>query len=99
MLPRNLHCTLAPSARIFTRSLSTAKKPLASDVYTSFTPNTSAAVTSTPTISAAQRESLDSSLRINQAGEIAANAIYQGQHLVFRRDKELGPLIKVFPVC
>lgn len=44
-----------------------------------------------------QREAIDSALRVNQAGEIAANYIYKGQHAVLGRDPKLGPLVQVCP--
>jgi hypothetical protein len=43
----------------------------------------------------AQREELESALRVDQAGEVAANYIYKGQLAVFQRDPEYGPLIQV----
>lgn len=52
------------------------------------------AVASKPT-SQAHRTFLDQLVRVDQAGELAADYIYWGQHLVFKRTKpELAPLIK-----
>ena len=45
-----------------------------------------------------QRETLQSALRVDQAGEVAANYIYKGQLAVFQRDPRYGPLIQVRPV-
>ena len=45
----------------------------------------------------AQREALDSALRVDQAGEIAANWIYKGQMVVLGHDESLRSLIKVSP--
>jgi ubiquinone biosynthesis monooxygenase Coq7 len=42
-----------------------------------------------------EREALDSALRVNQAGEIAANWIYQGQMAVLSHDNKLRSLIQV----
>ncbi|KAJ1515215.1 hypothetical protein HMI54_009550 [Coelomomyces lativittatus] len=43
--------------------------------------------------SSAQLQKLSEILRVNQAGEIGANYIYQGQLAIFRKDPELTPLI------
>ncbi|KAF9264918.1 COQ7 protein [Marasmius fiardii PR-910] len=68
---------------------------LVSRTYTDHSNSTSLAVTTTPSnITSNQRNELDSALRIDQAGEIAANAIYHGQHFILGRDPEVGPLIK-----
>ncbi|KAJ3005257.1 hypothetical protein NUW54_g4421 [Trametes sanguinea] len=40
------------------------------------------------------REELESALRVDQAGELAANWIYKGQHDVLGRDPATGPLIQ-----
>lgn len=45
----------------------------------------------------AQREALDSALRVDQAGEIAANWIYKGQMVVLGHDPKLRFLIQVSP--
>ena len=45
----------------------------------------------------AQREALDSALRVDQAGEIAANWIYKGQMVVLGHDPRLRSLIQVSP--
>lgn len=45
----------------------------------------------------AQREALDSALRVDQAGEIAANWIYKGQMVVLGHDPSLRSLIQVSP--
>ncbi|KAF8892696.1 ubiquinone biosynthesis protein Coq7 [Infundibulicybe gibba] len=48
-----------------------------------------------PTVAApAQREVLDTALRVDQAGEVAANWIYQGQLFVLGHDRTAGPLIQ-----
>lgn len=40
------------------------------------------------------RGELESALRVDQAGELAANWIYKGQHDVLGRDPAMGPLIQ-----
>ena len=45
----------------------------------------------------AQREALNSALRVDQAGEIAANWIYKGQMVVLGHDPRLRSLIQVSP--
>lgn len=42
----------------------------------------------------AVKEELESALRVDQAGELAANWIYRGQHDVLGRDPATGPLIQ-----
>ncbi|KAF4615223.1 hypothetical protein D9613_002805 [Agrocybe pediades] len=52
------------------------------------------ALNSTPTdLTPSQRAMLDSALRVDQAGEVAANYIYKGQLAVLQRDKHVGSLI------
>lgn len=53
-------------------------------------------VSQTPeNLTKAQREELQSALRVDQAGEVTANYIYKGQLAVFQRDPKYGPLIQV----
>jgi ubiquinone biosynthesis monooxygenase Coq7 len=55
----------------------------------------STATTTTPTgLSKAQQAKLDAALRVDQAGEVAANWIYKGQMAVLGRDPVTGPLIQ-----
>lgn len=59
---------------------------------------TDPSVTRTPeNLTEAQREELQSALRVDQAGEVAANYIYKGQLAVFQRDPQYGPLIQASP--
>ncbi|KAG6853701.1 ubiquinone biosynthesis monooxygenase Coq7 [Blastosporella zonata] len=68
---------------------------LASRLYTEPQHATNPAVTTTPqNITPQQRAALDSALRVDQAGEVAANYIYMGQLFVLGRDKQTGPLIQ-----
>jgi 3-demethoxyubiquinol 3-hydroxylase len=53
-------------------------------------------VSQTPqNLTKAQREELQRALRVDQAGEVAANYIYKGQLAVFQKDPKYGPLIQV----
>jgi 3-demethoxyubiquinol 3-hydroxylase len=54
------------------------------------------AVATTPhNMTREQREILDIALRVDQAGEVAANWIYKGQMAVLGRDPTVGPIIQV----
>ncbi|KAH7889806.1 COQ7-domain-containing protein [Phlebopus sp. FC_14] len=66
----------------------------ASECYTDPSRAQESAVTTTPQITPQQREVLDSALRVDQAGEIAANWIYKGQMAVLGQNAEVGPLIQ-----
>jgi ubiquinone biosynthesis monooxygenase Coq7 len=44
-----------------------------------------------------QREGLEAALRVDQAGEVAANYIYMGQMAVLGSDPKVGGLIQVSP--
>ncbi|KAG2115343.1 COQ7-domain-containing protein [Suillus discolor] len=66
----------------------------ASDFYTDPSKNQELGVSTSPDISPKQREILDRALRVDQAGEIAANWIYRGQFAVLGRDPRVGPLIQ-----
>jgi len=53
------------------------------------------ASSSTPTgLSHKQRDILDRAIRVDQAGEIAANWIYKGQMVVLGKDPHVGPIIQ-----
>ncbi|KZT42100.1 COQ7 protein, partial [Sistotremastrum suecicum HHB10207 ss-3] len=66
-----------------------------SSAYLRSTPDFHSATTLTPNeLSLEQRHTLDAALRVDQAGEIAANYIYAGQMAVLGRDKAAGPLIQ-----
>ncbi|CUS08230.1 unnamed protein product [Tuber aestivum] len=41
-----------------------------------------------------EREFLHSAIRVNQAGELGANLIYEGQYSILKRDPRLKPLIR-----
>jgi len=68
---------------------------LASSAYVDPRKAKEPAVTGSPKdLTAEQRRTLESALRVDQAGEIAANWIYKGQYAVLGRDKKTGPLIQ-----
>jgi len=72
-------------------------RTLASSAYTDPANQHAPAVTSTPDdITPQERERLEAALRVDQAGEVAANWIYMGQHAVLGKDKVTGPLIEVW---
>ncbi|KAG7452733.1 COQ7 protein [Guyanagaster necrorhizus] len=68
---------------------------LPSAAYTDAHNTNNPATTTTPSaISAKQRHALDSALRVDQAGEIAAVSIYQGQLAMLGRDAKLKPMLQ-----
>ena len=69
---------------------------LASAAYTEPSQPSTAMTSSTPgDLTPQQREVLSRAIRVDQAGEVAANTIYEGQLLVLGRDPKYGPLIRV----
>ncbi|KAI0781296.1 COQ7 protein [Trametes elegans] len=69
--------------------------PLASAAYVDPARSQEPSVRTTPeNISSELRQELESALRVDQAGELAANWIYKGQHDVLGRDPATGPLIQ-----
>ncbi|RXW24218.1 hypothetical protein EST38_g1648 [Candolleomyces aberdarensis] len=77
------------------RTKPTISRGLASSAYTDSAREQGPAVTSTPSdITPHQRKLLEAALRVDQAGEIAANWIYHGQHAVLSGDKRTGELIQ-----
>ncbi|KAF8136245.1 COQ7 protein [Boletus edulis] len=67
----------------------------ATAIYTDPTNAHVPALTSTPSgLTPRQRAVLDTALRVDHAGEIAANYIYKGQTAVLGRDPTVGPLIQ-----
>ena len=89
---------LQPHTRVRYTSILSHSRPQPSRAY--FDPSMSAdpSVTQTPeNLTQTQREELQSALRVDQAGEVAANYIYQGQLAVFQGDPRYGPLIQVCP--
>jgi hypothetical protein len=78
------------------RSLIHTQRPTPSSVYLDPTRSLDASTSSTPDdLSSAQRKVLEAALRVDQAGEVAANYIYAGQFAVLRRDPATAALIQV----
>ncbi|KAF9050734.1 COQ7-domain-containing protein [Hymenopellis radicata] len=71
----------------------TSSSVLPSNAYTHGDPS-NPAVSTTPDVPTDQRRALDSALRVDQAGEIAATWIYKGQILILGRDKKLEPMLQ-----
>lgn len=93
--------TVTPSLRASTsrRLLSSSAHSLPSAAYTDPSRHAEPGVSSTPDITPEQRQRLDAALRVDQAGEIAANYIYKGQLAVLGKHPVAGPLIQVSPFC
>ncbi|KAF8226186.1 COQ7 protein [Tricholoma matsutake] len=71
------------------------RRNLASAAYTDSAQKSIPAITTTPhNLTPQQREALDSALRVDQAGEVAANWIYKGQLFILGRDPSAAPLIQ-----
>ncbi|KIM48952.1 hypothetical protein M413DRAFT_438129 [Hebeloma cylindrosporum] len=84
-----------PRLYVSARSLTTAPRRLPSTSYTDPSPGCELAAQATPSdLTESQRQILESALRVDQAGEIAANYIYQGQMAVLGEDKRMGSLIQ-----
>lgn len=67
-----------------------------SSIYFDSAAATDPAITTTPgDLPEQQKRALHSALRVDQAGELAANYIYMGQKAVLGRDPVTGPLIQV----
>ncbi|KAJ6455843.1 COQ7 protein, partial [Mycena sanguinolenta] len=71
-----------------------AYSALPSAIYTDPARRNDPAVRTTPNLTDVQRQQLDSALRVDQAGEIAANYIYMGQMAVLQRNRAVKPLIQ-----
>ncbi|KAI0702331.1 COQ7 protein [Cytidiella melzeri] len=77
------------------RTFVTAARVPPSTAYTTPKHVVDPSTSSTPEdITDRQRNALDSALRVDQAGEVAANYIYMGQLAVLGRDRVSGPLIQ-----
>jgi hypothetical protein len=76
------------------RVISTQSRPSAA--YLSNDSPNNASTSMTPAdLTAEQRASLDRAVRVDQAGEVAANWIYKGQMAVLGEQRETGPIIQV----
>ncbi|TFY54901.1 hypothetical protein EVG20_g9521 [Dentipellis fragilis] len=77
------------------RSVTTHLRPQPSTHYFDVSRVDPYPVSSTPqSLPTSQQHVLDAVLRVDQAGEVAANYIYRGQFRVFENDKQLAPLIQ-----
>jgi len=70
----------------FRRLTTAASPPRPSDAYLASSSSRRPPAELTP--------ALDSALRVDHAGEVAANWIYRGQYAVLGRDKDVGPVIQ-----
>ncbi|KAF8634352.1 hypothetical protein AX15_000964 [Amanita polypyramis BW_CC] len=78
---------------VFSRGLAHRAQP--SVAYLEPSKRIHPSVATTPEgLTAEQQHTLDSAIRVDQAGEVAANWIYKGQLHVLGRDKIAGPLIQ-----
>lgn len=86
-----------PVIQLCKRAIGTSsKRPLPSAVYTDPSSPGEPSTSSTPEdLTDKQRNALDAALRIDQAGEIAANYIYKGQLAVLGKDPATRHLIQV----
>ncbi|PHH82977.1 hypothetical protein CDD82_4091 [Ophiocordyceps australis] len=88
-LARIIHCTNPP--RINARPLSTSQTPSSP----SPPPDSPSSPRPKKPLTQAQRDYLDSALRVNQAGELAATLIYAAQTpILTRRHPHLAPLMQ-----
>ncbi|KAH8108486.1 COQ7-domain-containing protein [Phellopilus nigrolimitatus] len=87
----------ALTARRFTHANKafSSEQSLPSNAYTDTANVSNASVNSTSKLSRAHHRCLDRAIRVDQAGEIAANFIYQGQAAVLGRDRNVGPVIQI----
>lgn len=76
-------------------SIRIVRRTLASQAYTEPKDNSHSEVATTPALRPAQRTILEKAIRVDHAGEIAANYIYRGQLAVLGRDREVAPVIQV----
>lgn len=80
------------------RSISTCSKPSLAYLKPEDHKHALTSISTTPSsLTDAQHASLDSAIRVDQAGELAANWIYRGQMAVLGRDREAGPVVQVKP--
>jgi ubiquinone biosynthesis monooxygenase Coq7 len=77
------------------RSASSMARISPSAVYIAATRVDNESTVDTPKcLSPAQRETLASAIRVDQAGEVAANWIYRGQMAILGKDMTAGPVIQ-----
>lgn len=84
------------SQRACIRTVTSMSRTLPSAAYTDPGRTQEASTSGTSQdITKLQKDTLDAALRVDQAGEVAANYIYMGQLAVLGRDRTVGPLIQV----
>ncbi len=77
------------------RSFVHTRPPSPSSAYLDRTSGPDISTSSTPDdLSPSQRRGLEAALRVDQAGEVAANYIYEGQLAILRRDPVASALIQ-----
>ncbi|KAF8580698.1 COQ7 protein [Ramaria rubella] len=82
-----------PHAVVAFRSFSIRSHPSLAYLQPIDTKTTS--ISATPSgLTSVQQSCLDSAIRVDQAGEVAANWIYKGQMAMLGRDREAGPVIQ-----
>jgi demethoxyubiquinone hydroxylase (CLK1/Coq7/Cat5 family) len=79
------------------RSFIHTRPAVPSSAYLDCTRGPDVSTSSTPDLSPSQRRTLEAALRVDQAGEVAANYIYEGQLTILRRDPVASPLIQASP--
>lgn len=96
-------CARRPLTQVCRRAIGTAStRRLPSAAYTDPSSSKSGGpdVSDTPAdLTEQQRSALDAALRVDQAGEIAANYIYMGQLAVLGKDPVTKDLIQVRATC
>ncbi|THH08532.1 hypothetical protein EW145_g2636 [Phellinidium pouzarii] len=80
-------------SRLEYRTFSSGRS-LPSNAYTNVASASDISVASRFKLNRIQHECLDRAIRVDQAGEIAANYIYQGQLAILGRDRAVGPVIQ-----
>lgn len=103
-LPSTIMLAACCARRIYTqsthRAFGTAGRVFPSKAYTDAPSSLGAGTSGSPKdITTEQKRVLDAALRVDQAGEVAANYIYMGQLAVLGRDRVCGPLIQVSNIC
>ena len=95
---RNALCSVRPCRKLqwmaTSRSLSSQVIEPSSAYFDCARASDPSVATTPSDLTPAQRDVLDASLRVDQAGELAADYIYRGQLAVLRRDPTYGPVIQ-----
>ncbi|KAF8633729.1 hypothetical protein AX17_004385 [Amanita inopinata Kibby_2008] len=81
--------------RVSTQFSTFAGRAQPSAVYLDPSRRSDPSVSTTPgNITVEQHHVIDSAIRVDQAGEVAANWIYKGQYYVLGKDPSVGPLLQ-----